>query len=62
MSNYPRSVIDAVEMLRIIEKAVVEDSLESRPDHVDINSFVDAQHHRVANAVRIFCAALLQKE
>lgn len=57
MSSYPKMVVETIEMLRLIEKAVVEDSLaHSNPQRSEMASFVDAQRHRVANAVRIYCA------
>jgi hypothetical protein len=44
-------------MLRMIEKAVVEDGLaDSNPGRAQMQSFIEAQRHRVANAVRIYCA------
>jgi hypothetical protein len=62
VSNYPRSVTEAIEILRLIEQAVVEDSLaKNNIVRTEMSSFVEAQRYRVANAVRIFCAVMLQK-
>lgn len=59
MSNYPARVVDAIEMLRVIEKAVVEDSLSRiglSLDRSEMEKFIIDQRGRVSNAVRIFCS------
>ncbi len=55
--SHPRCVVETIEMLRMIEQAVVEDSLAyCDPQVTEMASFVEAHRARVANAVRIYCA------
>ena len=62
MNAYPTRVKEAIETLRMIEEAVVADSLaHATPNREDMADFVKAQRYRIANAVRIFCAGMNQK-
>lgn len=50
-----------IKVLKEIEQAVIKDSLEQHPNlDADAKDVLDAQRQRIANAVRIYCAKLLE--